>query len=133
MAKKRQSSVGSSLRAWSPDPTQLSSLKKSGAQPAGSQAPQATQSGRLGPADCEPAAETRMGERFTATQRPGLRLVGDLGEGSDARQDTAPNLFSGAPSSPAGPRLGDLKGLGGKARIPLLPHSPPHGHHSTVV
>ena len=55
MAKKRQSSVGSSLRAWSPDPTQLSSLKKSGAQSAGSQAPQATQSGRLGPADCEPA------------------------------------------------------------------------------
>ena len=30
-----------------------------------------------------------MGERFTAAPRPGLRLVGDFGEGSEALQDTA--------------------------------------------
>ena len=39
-----------------------------------------------------------MGERFTAAPRPGLRLVGDFGEGSEALQDTALNLFSGAPA-----------------------------------
>lgn len=74
-----------------------------------------------------------MGERFTAAPRPGLRLVGDFREGSEALQDTAPNMFSRVPSSSAGLRLGDLKGLEGKARIHLLPHSPPHNHHSAVV
>ena len=39
-----------------------------------------------------------MGERFTAAPRTGLRLVGDFGEGSEALQDTALNLFSGAPA-----------------------------------
>lgn len=45
-----------------------------------------------------------MEERFTAASRPGPRLVGGLGEGSKALQDTSPSLFSGHPSSPTGPR-----------------------------
>ena len=47
LPKRRQISVGDSLRARSPDPAQLSSLRESGAQnPTGPQAPQAT--GRQG-------------------------------------------------------------------------------------
>ena len=64
-----------------------------------------------------------MGERFTAAPRPGLRLVGDFGEGSEALQDTALNLFCGPPSSPAGRRPGELESPQKKTRIPLSPHS----------
>ena len=44
----------------------------------------------------------------------------------------APSLFSGPPSSPAGPRPGELEGLGEKARVHLLPYAP-QNHHSSVV
>ena len=44
LAKRRQISVGGSLRARSPDPAQLSSLREPGTQdPTGPQAPQAAQ------------------------------------------------------------------------------------------
>ena len=46
LPKRRQISVGGSLRARSPDPAQLSWLRKPGAQdPSGPQASQATQTG----------------------------------------------------------------------------------------
>ena len=73
-----------------------------------------------------------MGEGLTATSRPGPRLVGDLGEGSGALQDTALSLFSRPPSSPTGPRLDELEGLS-EAENYILPHSSPQNHRSTAV
>ena len=55
--------------------------------------------------------------------------VGGCGESSGALQDTAPSLFSGPPRSQAGPRQCELEGPEEKARICLLPHSPPDDHH----
>ena len=71
--------------------------------------------------------------RCTAAARLGSRLVGGLGEGSAALQNTAPQPVLWAPSSAAGPGLGKLKGLREKAGIHLLPHAPPHDHHSPVA
>ena len=66
------------------------------------------------------------------------RSVGGLAEASRALQDTVPSLIPGhhrplspAPSSPAGHRLGELECPWEKAKLCLLPHSPPHEHHST--
>ena len=53
--------------------------------------------------------EIRIEERFTTVSRPGPRPVDGLGEGSEALQNTALSLFSWPPSSPAGPRLGELE------------------------
>ena len=50
---------------------------------------------------------------------------------SPVRHSPKPVLW--APSSPTGPRLGELEGLREKVGLCLLPHSPPHDHHSTVV
>ena len=60
-----------------------------------------------------------MEERFTTASRPSPRLVGGLGEGSKALQDTAPSLFTGHPSSPTGLGPDELEGLGDKAGICL--------------
>ena len=50
-----------------------------------------------------------------------------------ALQYTDPSLFFGPLICPTGPRLGELEGLGKKAGIRLLPHSPPHDQHSAIV
>ena len=54
LAKSRQSSVGSSLRAGSPDPAQLSSLREPGTQPSlPSDSSGHPNRGRPGPTDCD--------------------------------------------------------------------------------
>ena len=70
------------------------------------------------------------GDRFSTASRPGPSPVVVLGEGSGALQDTAPSLFSGPPSLPAGVRAGGLEVPREKARIPLLPHCLTEDHHS---
>ena len=85
--------------------------------PTGSQSPQAAQ----------------IGERFTTASWAGPRLVEGLSEGSGALQGVIPSLFPRPFSLPTGPRLGELQGLRQKARVCLLPDSPPHDHPSTVV
>ena len=55
--------------------------------------------------------------------------VQGLAEGFGALQDSPqPTLWD--PHSPANPGPGKLEGLGEKAGIRLLPHSPPNDHHS---
>ena len=83
LAKRRQSSVGSSFRARSPDSVHLSSLREPGAQdPTGTQAPQAAHVVEIGPqaaipnCHCYQVSETRMGERLTGASRPGPSLAG---------------------------------------------------------
>ena len=105
LAKRRQSSVGSSLRAGSPGSTQLSSLKKPGAQPSwlsgSSGHPKwETRSHRLRPSTLPLLLGCREqnGREGHCCRRPGLRLAGECGEGSEALQDSALNLFSGAPA-----------------------------------
>ena len=59
--------------------------------------------------------ETGMGERSTATTRPGPRLVEGLSKDSGALKDIVPSLFPGPSSPPTGPGLSKLEGLQEKA------------------
>ena len=63
-----------------------------------------------------------MGERSTATTRPGPRLVEGLSKDSGALKDIVPSLFPGPSSPPTGPGLSKLEGLQEKAWICLLAH-----------
>ena len=56
-----------------------------------------------------------MGERSTATTRPGPWLVEGLSKDSGALEDVVPSPFPGPSSSPAGPGLSKLEGLQEKA------------------
>ena len=120
LANRRQSSAASSLRARSPDSAQLSSLREPGAQPNWPSGSSGHPKGReqvpqtVTQADCHSCqvAATGTGERFTAASRPGPRLVEGHSEGFGALHDTVPSLLSGPPpSSPAGPRWGELEGF----------------------
>ena len=71
-----------------------------------------------------------MGERSTATTRPGPRLVEGLSKDSGALKDIVPSLFPGPSSPPTGPGLSKLDGLQEKAWIYLLPHSLPDDPHT---
>ena len=77
LAKRKQVSVGSSLRARSPAPDQLSLPREPGAQgptrPQALQATHTTVGGRAGPTDGDPShevAEVGMEERVITTSRP---------------------------------------------------------------
>ena len=70
-------------------------------------------------------------ERLAAASRPGPRPAGRFGEGCGALQDTAPGLFPGPLSTPAGLRPGELEGPRKKAGSCLLPHSLPGDHTFT--
>lgn len=59
------------------------------------------------------------------------KATGCPNKGSGALQDTAPRLFPGAPSFPAGRQPEELAGTEGGGWTQLLPHSPPNDHHST--
>ena len=111
LAKRMQVSVGSSLRARSPDPAQLSLLREPGAQgPTRPQALQATNiwGGReAGSTDCDPRRlPLPLGHRGRDGGKVHCRLkawawsAGGLGEGSGGLQDTAPCLFHGPPAHP---------------------------------
>ena len=103
LGKRRQSSAGSSLRAKYPDPLHLSSLKEPGAQPKwplGSSGLRNRE--RPGPTDSNPGRQPllwgqRNRDRGDVHCLP-QSLVGGLGEGAGAVQDTAPSLFSGVPA-----------------------------------
>lgn len=86
-----------------------------------------------GPTDSQSPQGAQIGERFTTASRAGPRLVEGLRKGSEALQGVIPSLFPRPFSLPTGPRLGELEGLGEKARISLLPDTPPHDHPSTAV
>ena len=140
LAKRRQSSVGSSLRAGSPGSTQLSSLKKPGAQPSwlsGSSGHPKwdTRSHTLRPSTLPLLLGCREqnGREVHCCPKNWAEASGWLWWGFWSPAGHSPKPVLWGPSSSAGPRLGDLKGLGGKARTHLLPHSPPHDHRSTVV
>ena len=96
-AKRRQSSAGGSLRARSPGPTQLSSLREPGTQPnwpSGSPGhPKRRDPGRWS------QRQGWMGERFPAAPKPGSSQWGGLAEGSRALQDTG-SLGSGPTAHP---------------------------------
>ena len=102
---RRHISVGGSLRARSPDPAQVSSLREQSAQDATSpQVPQAPQTvgaraHRLCPLRTATAIRSAvgMGKGFTTASRPGPRPGGGPSEGSGALQDTTPSLFPGPP------------------------------------
>ena len=79
------------------------------------------------------SSAAQIGERFTTASRAGPRLVEGLSKGSGTLQGVIPSLFPRPFSLPTSPRLGELEGLGEKARICLLPDSPPHNHPSTAV
>ena len=111
LAKRRQVSVSSSLRARSPAPAQLSLLREPGAQgPTRPQAFQATNiwGGReAGSTDCDPGRlPLPLGHRGRDGGKVHCRLkawawsAGGLGEGSGGLQDTAPCLFHGPPAHP---------------------------------
>ena len=72
-----------------------------------------------------------MGERFSHLKAWDWPVSG-LHKDPGALQDTAPGLFPGSSSPPAGLRLGDQEGPGGKARICLFLHHLPDDHHSTA-
>ena len=72
-----------------------------------------------------------MGEQFTAAPRPGLRLVGDFGEGSEALRICFPVCSQGPPAHLLAQGLGELEALQEKAWFCLLPHTPPDDHHTT--
>ena len=79
---------------------------------------------------CHSVTEIGRGERFIASSRsgPGQRpaLVRAL---EPCRTQTAPSQFPGPLSSLTGLRVGELEASREKARILLLPHSPPDNHH----
>ena len=75
----------------------------------------------------------RLPKLERGSPRAGPRLVEGLSKGSGALQGVISSLFPRPFSLPTGPRLGELEGLGEKARICLLPDSPPHDHPSTAV
>ena len=138
LAKRRQISVGGSLRARSPDPAQLSSLREPGTQdPTGPQAPQATQTARARSHRLCPTQTTvamRSQRRAWGRGSPPHQGLGPASGrswwGLWSPAGHTPSLFPGSPSSPANPRPGELEGPGEKARICLLPNSPPEDHHS---
>ena len=103
LARRRQSSAGSSLRTRSQDPPHPSSLKEPGAQPTWSSGSSGLPNGeRPGPTDSNPGRRPLLwgqrhrdrGEVHCLPQR----LAGGLGEGSGAIEDTASSLFSGVPA-----------------------------------
>ena len=59
-AKRRQNSAGSSLRAKSPDPGLLSSLREPGAQPSWPSGSSGLQTGRARPTDCDPGRRSLL-------------------------------------------------------------------------
>ena len=104
LAKRRQISAGSSLRAKSPDPTQL--VIAEGARCPGPNLPlgssghpeargQVPQTASYADCRCNKVAEAVMGE-FITTSKSEPRL----GQGSGPWQDTAPNLFPGFSQPP---------------------------------
>ena len=99
LTKMRQSSAGNSIRAKSPDPPHLSSLKEPGAQPKWPLRLLRTPQGgeRSNPGWLPLLQGQRDRDRGEVHCLP-QRLVGGLGEGSGAIQDTAPSLFSGVPA-----------------------------------
>ena len=114
--------LAANLRARSPDPAQLSSGQAP--NPTGPQAPQATNregAGVLQTSPCpRPTAnairlQRRGGGRGSRCLKAWAWAWG-LGKGPGALQDTAPSLFPGAPSSPAGPRPAELEGPREKAK-----------------
>ena len=117
LVKRRQISAGGSLRARSPDPAQLSSMREPSAlDPPGPQAPQAAQMAgasahRLAP--CRPplllVGTGRGRGEVHCSPQAWARPVGGPGQGSGALQNTAPSLFPGPPRSSSSPRLGELE------------------------
>ena len=142
LAERRQSSAGSFLRARSPDPAQLSSLRETGTQPNkpsdSSGLPQGGGSSyRLWPRQTAATIEvtqTGMRKGFTAASRPSPGQWMALVSALEPCRTQPPACLLAVPSptsSPAGPRLGKLEGLREKAGICLLPHSPPEDHSTT--
>ena len=60
LEEARQSSAGSSLRAKSPDPAQLSSLREPGAQLSWPSGSSGRQTGRAGPPNCDPGRRSLL-------------------------------------------------------------------------
>ena len=94
---------------------------------------------KTGPTDCDPGklpVPLGRGDRGSGEAHHCLEAWAEPSWwpwwGLWALQDTALSPFW-APSSPAGPRPGQLEGLREKAGIRLSPLSPPHHHRSTVV
>ena len=121
LAKRRQISVGSSLRARSPNLAKLSSLPCT--QPtlpsvsSGCPKSRETRSHRLQPRQRAVlfGSRDKDGGEGHCSSRSGPRLVEGLSEGSGAPQDIVPSLFPGSPSSLAGPKLDELEDLQEKA------------------
>ena len=130
LAERRQSSASGSLRARSPDPVQLSSLRELGAQdPTGSQALQATHTGGASPADTGPGRRPLLlGHRGEGKGHRHLKAwAGPVGGHRELCVPAGHSLPSvrWAPRSPTGRRLDELEGPGKKAGTHLLPHSLP--------
>ena len=137
--KRRQISVGSSLRARSLDSAQLSLLREPGAQPNWSSRSSGhhrgeTQTGPRQTATANQVAAAMTGERFTASSRPGSRLASGLGEASDTLQNTACPLAQRAQDCFSWRAFGRTPGsaphltpasFGENARLRLSPHCPP--------
>ena len=137
--KRRQISVGSSLRARSLDSAQLSLLREPGAQPNWSSRSSGhhrgeTQTGPRQTATANQVAAAMTGERFTASSRPGSRLASGLGEASDTLQNTACPLAQRAQDCFSWRAFGRTPGsaphltpasFGENARLRLSPPCPP--------
>ena len=116
----------------------LSSLREPGAQdPTCPQAPQATQkpgarSHRLHP--MQTADATRSQKLWWGSSSPPQNLSPTLARALEPGRTQPPTCSLGSPSLPTCPRPGELKALWEKARVHLLPHSPPlvhsEDHHS---
>ena len=61
-----------------------------------------------------------MGERVTVLSRPGPRILGGLGEESDALAGHIPQLVVWAHQITCSPKPGELEGLWEKGGIPLF-------------
>ena len=142
LAKRRQISPGSSLGVKSPDPTQL--VIAEGARCPGSNLPSGSSGhpearGQVPQTasctDCwgNEVTEAVMGE-FITTSKPEPRQWVALARALEPCKTQPPTCFLGSPSLPTSPRLGELKALWEKARVHLLPDSPPlvrsEDHHS---
>ena len=78
---------------------------------------------------CHSVTEIWIGERFIASSRSGPGQQPALVRALEpCRAQTAPSRFPGPLSSLTGLRVGELEACREKARILLLPHSPPDNH-----
>ena len=120
LAKRRQISGGGSFRARFPHPAQLSSLRELGAQlnwPSVSSGPPkgGTRSHGLWPRQTASAIRLQRQVWGKGSPKAWTTASEGLSWGLWSPAGHSPSLFSGPSCSPAGPRLGQVKGLQEKA------------------